>query len=425
MESLISRLFLHQWQRKLFALLSAIVIWFFVSQSITSSKTIPSVPIRVVNLPNDMTIPGLLPNGFLTKRTTLNLVGTKDIIDHLEPGDIAVILDVSRLPKDGIVQVTKKDLISLNPNINLQTHVTSVSNTEFVIRLSPASTEKIPITILPPKGEAPNGYEFLDIWPQKLFQTVTGPQDVVQNLKQQGLEIEFNLSDITLEQLDSIYAKDPSHDEINFVIPDAWKKVPGLSSKAEAINDPEAKNLQINFLKPELIPLKEDLPIHLFFPLEFSATINPKTIQVIPSPFNIYKNDILVLTVPLFASKVSKQFLSFVKDHIEINIVCASSTKREYLDWEISLVDVKNLEEAYVAHFMTHLKESGLSHHKMKAKEAYFRDRFRLYSKRLVFLISTAIQLEIVAKITNNALHVEIPHAQILTSSSNTFSYAH
>lgn len=108
MESLINNLIVYQWQRKLWALAAALVVWFFVNYTITSSKTIPSVPIRVINLPTDKTIYGLLPNGFLSKRTPLTLTGTRDVIDQLEPGDLEIIVDVSNLPSDGIVQITKK-----------------------------------------------------------------------------------------------------------------------------------------------------------------------------------------------------------------------------------------------------------------------------------------------------------------------------
>ena len=220
MESLINTLFVYQWQRKLMALLTAVVIWFFVNYSITSSKTIPSVPIRVINLPTDKTIHGLLPNGFLSKRTTLTLTGTRDVIDQLEPGDLEVNLDVSHLPRDGIVQISKKNLVSLNPNFNLPKHVTSVSHPEFVIKMSPILKEKIPIQINQPSGKAPLGYEFLDIWPMELSQSVSGPQEQVLDLKNKGLELTFNLSDISQEQLNALQGSGLYDDEVSFLIPD-------------------------------------------------------------------------------------------------------------------------------------------------------------------------------------------------------------
>ena len=258
MESLINNLIVYQWQRKLWALAAALVVWFFVNYTITSSKTIPSVPIRVINLPTDKTIYGLLPNGFLSKRTPLTLTGTRDVIDQLEPGDLEIIVDVSNLPSDGIVQITKKNLISLNPKINLPKHVTSVSHPEFVIKMSPILTEKIPVLINPPDGQAPPAYEFLDIWPVKLFQTVSGPQEQVLDLKNKGLELTFNLNDISREQLDSLKGSGLYDDEVSFFVPDTWKKVeiPFSMRGMEALNDPEAKNLQINFFASSCSPSK-------------------------------------------------------------------------------------------------------------------------------------------------------------------------
>ena len=88
MESVIRRMFLHNWQRKLVAVLTAIVIWLFVNHSINETKTIFNVPIRIINLPPDKTIPGLLPNGMLSRRITLTLTGAKDVIEEMEPGDL-------------------------------------------------------------------------------------------------------------------------------------------------------------------------------------------------------------------------------------------------------------------------------------------------------------------------------------------------
>src|ERR1700733_13121884 len=116
MESLISYIFWNNWQRKLMALLTALVIWFFVSHSITETKTIRNVPIRISNLPAEKTILGLLPNGILSKRITLTLSGAKDVIDEIEPGDVEVNIDASAIDhNDWIVQITKKNLVSLNP----------------------------------------------------------------------------------------------------------------------------------------------------------------------------------------------------------------------------------------------------------------------------------------------------------------------
>ncbi len=116
MEKVIKNLFLQNWQRKLVALLAALVVWILVNHSITDTKTLSNVPIRVVNLPPDKTILGMMPNGMLAKRITLTVSGSKEIVDELEPGDVEVVLDASQTDEnEWVVQITRKNLVSLNP----------------------------------------------------------------------------------------------------------------------------------------------------------------------------------------------------------------------------------------------------------------------------------------------------------------------
>src|SRR5262245_16925541 len=135
METLIHRLF-HNWQLKIIALIVGFITWLFVSNSIMTTKTIPSIPIRIVNIPQDKTIQGLLPNGVLSKRTTLTLTGKKDVVEQLEPGDLEVLLDSSNQPNEWTVQISKKNLVSLNPDLDLF-NISNVEHPEFVIKLSP------------------------------------------------------------------------------------------------------------------------------------------------------------------------------------------------------------------------------------------------------------------------------------------------
>lgn len=413
MESLINKLLFYQWQRKLLALVTAIVIWIFVNQSIISSKTVPSVPIRVINLPTDKTIEGLLPNGFLSKRTSLTVTGTKDVVEQLETGDIEVILDVSHIPSDGIAQITKKNLISLNPSVNLPKHVTSVSHPEFVINISPILTEKIPITIHPPTGHAAKGYEFLDIWPTKLTQTVSGPQEQVLNLKNQGLELIFNLDDITKEQLDAWHGNGLYDDEVSFPVPEQWKKVtiPFSTRGPEEINDPEAKNLQLNFLRKQLLPIKNELPIHVFYPLKYSDTINPETYALDPSPFIQFKNHLPILKVPLFVSNVSRLFLEIIKDNIEIDIVAVPPSEREKLEWGVSFIDDIHLEDMYVAFLLSQSTTSDSPEN--HEKENHLRHRFRSYMQEFTLYLSSKYKLDLESRLEEGKIRVHVPNASL------------
>lgn len=415
MESLINRLFLYQWQRKCLALLTATIIWFFVNHSITATKTVPSVPIRIVNLPVDKTIQGLLPNGFLSKRTTLTVSGTKDVIENLEPGDIEVLLDVSNQPNEGVVQISKKNLTSLNPDINLGNHITSVSHPEFVLKLSSVLTDQIPVTIQRPIGNAPAGYEYLDSYPILLMQTVSGPQEQVLDLKAKGLQVTFNLNDISKEQLDALQ-NGLYDDEISFYVPEQWKKIviPYLSQIPEPLNDPDAKNLRINFLRQSLIPIKTDLPIHVFYPLRSSLLLNPETYSLLEDSFVQIKNNIPILKIPLFAQRVSKLFVEVVKDNLEMQIVAAPKSEREKLEWGIGFIDASHLEDTYVAFLMNHLKANNHpSQTKMQELERHFRKRFRNYMQKFALFLSANRPLEVESSLQDHHIAIHIPNAAV------------
>lgn len=416
MESLIPRLIFHQWQRKAVALLIAMVIWFLVSHSITASKTIPSVPIRVVNLPVDKTVQGLLPNGCLAKRITLTLHGTKDVVEQLEPGDLEILLDVSNQPTEGVVQITKKNIVSLNPNLNLTNHITSVSHPELILKMSSMVTEKIPITINPPNGEAPKGYEFLDIWPITLMHTVSGPEAQVLELKNRGLEITFNLDEISKEQLDAIKnaQKGDYSDEVSYQVPDQWKKIiiPFQSQVPERINDPEAKNLHIDFLYQEPLFVRTEVPIRVFYPLKYSETINPSTYALVSNPFVQFQNQIPILRVPLFAHHVSKLFLDVVKDNMGIDVVAAPTTEREKLEWSISFIDPHHLEDTYVAYLLSTFKtNSSYSQSALQEREKHFRQRFRSYMQKFAFYLPKGHKLVLESSLQNNQIIVHVPDA--------------
>jgi hypothetical protein len=227
MDSVVARLFTDDWKRKLVALIGAIAVWLFVHQTITETKTLTNIPIRLVNIPTDRTVQGLLPNGLLNRRVTLTVTGTKDVIDDLEPSDLEVLIDVSGLPDEWVLQVSKKNLVSLDPSVDLSSHINSVSNNEFVIKMSRLITEKIPIQLAPPLGTAPEGYQFLDIAPQTLYHTLTGPEELVHLLQDKGFLLQFDLNEITKAQLDQLKGSDISYrsDEINFPVPERWKTV--------------------------------------------------------------------------------------------------------------------------------------------------------------------------------------------------------
>lgn len=386
MDRLIS-FFTNNWQQKIVALATALVIWLIVNHSLTETKMIANVPIKVIKIPEDKTIVGMMPNGFLNRRINLTLTGYKGVIDELEPGDLEVSIDASTFEADDqVLRVTRKDLVSLNPNIDVSRNITEVSHPEFVLKLSQVITAKVPITILPPTGTPPQGYVYLDIWPQKLTQTVTGPQEQVEALIAKGFELDFDFNSISKSDLDKIKSsRENFHDdEVSFFVPASWKKVaiPFRNNTLEEINDPEAQNLHIDFLRKELLPLERELPVRIFYPLITSEEFNPKTLSLNTDITLKVRNELTYLPMQLYVKDVSRLFLEVIRDHIIISIVATKGAKE--LPWGVSVIAPHELENKYVSYLISHHHEGKSSEPRhSKKRESHLRARFQDFLQNL------------------------------------------
>jgi len=412
MDSLASYFFWHNWQQKLFAVCAAIIIWFFIGHSITETKTIRNVPIRISNLPSDKTIVGLLPNGILNKRINLSLSGSKDIIDEIEPGDVEVNVDASLIDHaDWIVQINKKNLVSLNPNIDIASNINSVTRTEFVIKLNRLVTAKIPVRVIMPIGDPPQGYEFLDIWPHKLMQSVSGPEEEIIRLQAKGLQVLFDLNEISKAELDAIKSQfhSGSNNEISFPVPQKWKYVtiPFRNRAVEEINDPEAQYMRIDFLRQEFLPINRKLPVRIFYSAQHLPTINPTTVKLGKSPQLSVVNDVSLFQPSLFVKNVSRLFLDIVRDYLAIDIVAPQQMDFSPLIWSLDVVSAKKFEDTFVAYQI-----ANSSHNKQQAgslvrkKEMLYRNRFRDYIQKLSLYLSQDHKLNIESSIKDGLIEI-------------------
>jgi hypothetical protein len=397
MEKLINDYLLPNWQRKCVALIIAIVIWLFVNHTITGVKTIPNVPIRIINLPADKTISGALANGILGKRINLTLNGTKNVIEQIESGDLEVLLDASAQPDEWAIQLTKKHLISLNPQIDMARHISQVSHGELIVHMSRLATAKIPVTVTAPVGLPPRGYEYIDTWPSQLYHTVSAAEEQIKELHNTGLDLTFNLNDISKSDLDSLHSS-MQLDEVSFPVPEKWKMVslPYQNKITEAINDPEADKIRIHFLRKQLLSLNSDIPIRLFYPLKTIATINPNTFSIGTNEIVTKKNGVTVLSIPLYALDVSRLFIDVIRNHIEITITAAQPNENGKVEWNIALVDPQALENTYVTRIFN---EEGYGTSTdptiRKQQEEYLRNRFRDYAHKFALFLAKNHRLEL------------------------------
>lgn len=226
MKTLLYKIFVAHWSRKLVSIVLAVIIWLVVNHTLTSTRNISNVPVRIIHLPSGKTVEGIQPNGRLAKKLTLTVVGNRSLIDELTPSDLEVVIDAADKSDEWIVTVSKKNLVSLNPEIDISSGISRVYHPNFVIRMTKLVTEQIPIVITQPIGEAPRGYQFLDVWPYHLSLTVSGPEEVIKRLKLKEQRITFNLSDISKSQMDELALKAESNsDVVSYFVPEQWKQI--------------------------------------------------------------------------------------------------------------------------------------------------------------------------------------------------------
>lgn len=277
MMSVLKRLFIDNWLRKLISVALATVIWFIVNQSITGQQTFTKVPISIINLPDGKTITGLQPNGYLSRLASIQLVGHKSI-EHVKAQDLELVLDASALPSSGPLVIHKEHLRSLDPDFNISKHVKKVITKKHLFApLIPLYTETVPVYVTTPIGDAPKGYQFIDMWPHKFDMTVKGPEEVVKKHKVKGLKYTLNLNDITVKNLEKSRV-DTERDVISYNLPEALKQltIADISSQPIKFDDAETQSMRIDFVRTKTIPIHFSIPIQIYIPPDMCQRYFPK-----------------------------------------------------------------------------------------------------------------------------------------------------
>lgn len=411
MKTFLTHLFIENWQRKLISLGLAIIIWLSVNHTLTTTRIISNVAVRVVNIPAGKTVEGLQTNGFLTKKITLTLVGNKTLINDLAAGDIEVLVDARDKPDEWIPTITKKDLIATHPDLDLSKGITRIAHSSFAIHMTRLITEKIPIIITKPIGEPPRNYLFLDVWPYHLYTTITGPQAAVEHLKATGLKVTFNLNEISKRQLDQIIAIDDAtyKDVVSFPVPEDWKllHVPTISDTPISIDDPQAKMLHIDFLRCDLLPIKQRIPITLFFSPDTANAFNPKNCHVMETPLIQEHNGLYFLQDALYAKGVSRLFLEIVEEMMQLVIIVNPAPETGALSWSTQFINPRALEDRYVSILLSDPSNDEISHLSPALREEYLRNRFRSYMSKFQLFKADDAKLELNISLEKGAVIIK------------------
>jgi hypothetical protein len=409
MKTLLIRLFVENWQRKLVSLILALIVWFVVNYSMTTTKTIQNIPVRVINLSPQKTIEGMQVNGILNQRISLTLTGNKSILEDLSTEDIEVVIDATSKADEWAESIDKKNIVSLNPDVDPSKAISKINPFEMIIRQSKLLTEKIPVLITQPIGEAPKGYQFLGVWPYHLNLTINGPEESVKRIKTRGLKLTFNLNDISRAELDALgpMKKNGTIDEVSFFVPGSWKKIllQQLSDTPLEIDDPQAKLLRLDFSRQDMLPLGIPLPVVVFFPPKYSNTLNPESYSLATNEFIIKKNGIKMISSPLYAKGVSHLFLETVKDMIQVIIIAAPKSERDTLLWSTQFMYPHELENRYVAKVMSESNDEA-GNVQPHLREDYLRNRFRSYMNRFRLHTPDGKKLSLKIELQANAISV-------------------
>lgn len=385
MKSLIKKLFIENWPRKVISFILAVIIWFVVGQSLTATKTLTGVAVRVINLPPDMTVEGMQSSGLMSKRTTVVLGGNKSQLEEITSNNVEITIDATGHDREWVEAITRKNLTPLSSDVTVS-GINRVSAKSVIVKPTKVYKEKIPVIITQPIGEAPRGYQFLDSWPYQLYLTVSGPEDEVKKLKTRGIKLTFNLSEISRTQLDDLKASQEGtrQDVVSYYVPNHWKTVflPQISETPLEIDDPDAKYLRIDFVRSELIPLKTPVQIGLFFPLSINTQFNPNRVDIGPSPLIDTKNGLKVIAKPLYAKGVSELFLEVVRGYLEIQVIMGRKPHNDEYEWSSQFVNQRILEDRYVAILMADTSDHEISNLQPQVREEYLRNRFRNYMNR-------------------------------------------
>lgn len=410
MKSLLRSLFIENWHRKVLSVVLAVAIWLIVNHSLTATRIISNVAVHVVNLPSGKTVEGMQPGGTLTKKISLTLSGNKNVLDSLTSNDLEVVVDAANAGNEMVVNIDKKNLVSLNPELEIHTAISRVSAASFVLRPMRLVTEKIPIVVTSPIGEAPRGYQFLNVFPYRLFITVSGPEKVIRRLKDREIRLTFNLNEITRAQLDMLVVKaeQGKKDGVSFLVPDAWKQIsiPSLSDAPLMIDDPDAKFLRIDFIRRDLLPLDVPLPVSIFYSPEFLNTLNPSTLALTSGSIIENAHGVYLINRSLAVKGVSRLFLDLVKEQMQILIIAEPTRELGNLSWTLQFINPRALEDKYVQELQFDSSEDDAYDIQPDLREEYLRNRFRSYMVRLQLFKPDDTRFEIKAILQGNTVQV-------------------
>jgi len=188
---IIYKIFIYEWNKKLIALIIAILMWIYVS-SLYNVEHIFYMPIQFVNLPNDLIV---IDSSDYT--ATLVVKGEKEKIKNIDISKyLNVKVDLSKA-KIGINEYP----IEIDKNEKRLDFYYELNKNKITLTIDYLTNKILPVNIII-KGQPANGYYISDYIIGNDFAIVKGPKkliDEITNLEPIPIDISRATSNINLQ----------------------------------------------------------------------------------------------------------------------------------------------------------------------------------------------------------------------------------
>jgi YbbR domain-containing protein len=351
MRSILKKIFIANWQRKLISLILAIIVWLLLNNLIITTKSFNEIPVKVTSMPSGFTMDHMLSDNYLDFKVPIQITGKKNFLDSISSSDLEIVVDGQHKIKDWIVQLNKNNLKIKSSKKDFLKNIKSIEHDEFILKPTNIISEKCSV-LVNVKGNPPIGYEFINVYPRTFHITVYGSQRSIEKIKKEGIYLNVDLNMISEEDLESIIEDDhlQTKDEIIFSVPNSWKKInlPSQLNSYYQLDNSNSELLYINLIKKNPVQISNSLPISFF--------INPKqnlkslihNYEIVENEYITKVNDIYLLKMPIYVSGVSDILLNLIKDMIQVSIFPSNKNSSTKYNWSCQIINVKKIEEEYV-----------------------------------------------------------------------------
>ncbi|MFY7843306.1 MAG: hypothetical protein ACOVOR_04750, partial [Rhabdochlamydiaceae bacterium] len=129
MKNFLHYLFIRNWQRKYFSLFISLIVWLTLHHSLTTTKILKNLSIRIVNLSENKNIVGASQDGLLNRTVSLSITGRKQILEQLSNANVEILIDAKNKPDEWTETISKKNfkLSDLNLDLNAISQVSPIN----------------------------------------------------------------------------------------------------------------------------------------------------------------------------------------------------------------------------------------------------------------------------------------------------------